>query len=639
MSSIDKGVEQVVNRLGRNVRVQKRGNTIYGIINGEVVFSLADRYGYINSQEEEIIRDGIRRYDEAVRRARIEAERQRLARLEEERVAEYRMVVNQIDRKRTQIVSMISRIQRSEDLFKASNHKRASILSSLVRTYPDFDFSELERENEAAILSQKKLIEEKVAEGNSVLAQFEKTAKSATSDLSTEKYRSLRSKISSFSIPAIEAGSAEYDNQKFIEKMQNLQSALKKGAPVVFRLKEYADDKSAIGVKARVALEKISSAKISTAEDFAKILGITQTALFEIKELIECENVRSDIASISIIEGEIAACNETYEIVGVSTYEILDFRKEIEELAQEAIEKFACLRENEFSTCTNERNEKATQRLMDILERGMAGEAVLLEVEKMKSEAIAYEAGDAIHACEYEEYKTIVQILKDYGVPSSEIEGFDARRYVEQKAKLTAQVAVEKREFERSRLIVTDMQAKSVMESMGFDLFSSIGDANGYVRESLFTKRGYDGVLWQVIVLSDGSVNRRIIGVNKGATETDVEYIKAVAQEMEKADDPQEFIKRLKEASGSELAVTTACEHDSENADAVIAQNGYHYLKGASLDLYNDKVAERKNEIQKAGNAKTAKRERAVVAGKAIANSSISLREFERKSRAMSHAN
>ena len=47
MSSIDKGVEQVVSRLGRNVKVQKRGNTIYGIMNGEVIFSLADRYGYI----------------------------------------------------------------------------------------------------------------------------------------------------------------------------------------------------------------------------------------------------------------------------------------------------------------------------------------------------------------------------------------------------------------------------------------------------------------------------------------------------------------------------------------------------------------------------------------------------------------
>ena len=114
MSSIDKGVEQVVNRMGRNVKVEKRGNTIYGVMNGEVIFSLADRYGYINSSEEAIIRDGIRRYDmeekqrreraeaerraraEAIRRAQEEAERQRRAELERERKAAHKALTDAI---------------------------------------------------------------------------------------------------------------------------------------------------------------------------------------------------------------------------------------------------------------------------------------------------------------------------------------------------------------------------------------------------------------------------------------------------------------------------------------------------------------------------------------------------------------
>ena len=82
MSSIDKGVEQVVNQLGRNVRVERRGNNIVGIMDGEVIFSMPDRWGYINESEKDIIRRGIENHEQAQRRRQEEAAAERRAREE-----------------------------------------------------------------------------------------------------------------------------------------------------------------------------------------------------------------------------------------------------------------------------------------------------------------------------------------------------------------------------------------------------------------------------------------------------------------------------------------------------------------------------------------------------------------------------
>lgn len=639
MSSIDKGVEQVVNRLGRNVRVEKNGNTIYGIMNGEVVFSLADRYGYINSQEEAVIRNGIRRYDEAIQRARIEAERQRKEMLERERVAEYEKVRQKINAKRSQINAMIQKLESCGESMKKTNEKRAAELAAISSAYPLLDFSELEKENVEAVTAQKQLIQQRIAQGKEVLKNFERLAGSVSGTLATSRYHALNTEISAFRIPTITTGSIEYENNRFYEQTRDLQRALQSMAPILSRIEKYADGNEEIAVVAKSALQAIGNIKIQDAADVSTVVETMQRTLADIRVIMENETIRTDIEAISVIEGEIAACSETYDIIGVSTYRVLDFRNEIEEVAKDAIERFAELSNAEYSTCSKTRNGEATERLTEILERGASGEAVLREVEAFKSEACTYAIQDENHRAEHDEYRAIVSALKEYGVPDTKIEVFDVHAYAEQKTRLTGLLALEKRKFERSRLIVTDMQVKSVMQSMGYDLFSSIGDANGYIREALFTKRGYDGVLWQTVVLSDGSVTRRLIGVNKGETETDTAYVKQVAEQMEKAGEPQTFLQQFKETTGSQLSVNFACEHDSENAEAVIARNGYHYLRGQALELYNKNVAQEQEAARPTKAAEHVRRERKIVAGKAISSSAAALRAAEQKSRAMSHAN
>ena len=108
---------------------------------------------------------------------------------------------------------------------------------------------------------------------------------------------------------------------------------------------------------------------------------------------------------------------------------------------------------------------------------------------------------------------------------------------------------------------------------------------------------------------------------------------------MEKSSDPEEFVRRFRDESDSKITVTAATEHNSENADQIIKKNGYHYLSGEALELYNRKVEERPTQ-QSSNVAPTQKKVRQVkvASGNAISNSSVSLREAASKSRAMSHA-
>ena len=657
MSSIDKGVEQVVNRLGRNVKVVKRGNTIYGIMNGEVIFSLADRYGYINEREESIIRNGIRRYDEEerVRRQRVQeeqrarreaiqrekeaAERQRQMMLEQERVAAHKALKNTISKKREELNRALEKCKKAQASINIGIKRREDAVKEIAGLCSIIDLSQFSTQNSADALEQRAQVEKNAAKYREKLSELDTFAKGVTANMTTSQYNKLNSKANKITAVLDGIGNAEYQNTKFLDELQAIKSGIKEILPAISELQSLANTPGEVGIVAREALSSISSGTVKSSEDIAAFAKIAESRLTKIAHLIEDEKISSDLSGIAVVKGAIAACQKTYEISVNSTYSIKDYRDEIESSANEIIIGYEELSTAEYSTCASERIVEIIRRLEDILERGEMGESVLREVEGFANELREYKASDEAHRSEYNEYLSIVGTLKEYGVSAEEIKKFDATNYSDQKKVLAAMVATEKREFERSQLIITDMQVKNVMEDMGYELFSSIGDADGYVREALFTKPGYDGVLWQVISYANGSVTRRVIGVNKGETETDIEYVKEVAAEMEKSSDPEEFVRRFRDESDSKITVTAATEHNSENADQIIKKNGYHYLSGEALELYNRKVEERPTQ-QSSNVAPTQKKVRQVkvASGNAISNSSVSLREAASKSRAMSHA-
>lgn len=651
MSSIDKGVEQVVNRLGRNVRVVKFGSTIYGYMNGEVVFSLADRYGYINDREEQIIRDGIRRYDEearrrrerqeaerrareeAIRRAREEAERQRREMLERERRQALSDARAAVSAKRNEAQSAMNKRSRLSEQVNNSATQRRNAIASLSKLSPMLDFSALTRRSAEEERKQRAVVEQEVSKCRQTLQEVEKLSALVTDGKTTEEYQSLAQRCRKITV-APTGDSSVYENGKFLSEISDIQAVVRELSPAIRQLQELQNEEGEVGIIAKESLRSISSLTVGNVSDLTEIATIVESRLSKITESVESGRISEKVGKLSYLQGAISACKKTRELAANSTYTANDYRDEIVQKAYGVLAGFQQLAEQEFTTCSKLRLGQVADRLETILVEGK-GENVLAEVEKLGSELTEYTESDKLHVSEYEEYKTIVQKLKDYGVPAEEIEAFDVKNYTQQKRELSARIFQERREFEKSQLIMTDMHVKSIMEEMGYEQFSTIGDAEGYVRESLFTKAGYDGVLWQVITYANGSVTRRVIGVNKGETQTDVAYVKEVAAEMERNNDPQEFITKFQEATGSTIAVTEAVEHDSEDAEEAIKRNGYHVLSGEALELY-----ERKTE--KIVQGKPAKRTNTQVraTGKdLVRNSSNALREAVQSCKAMYHAN
>ncbi len=664
MSSIDKGVEQVVNRLGKNVRVVKRGNTIYGYMNGEVVFSLADRYGYIRSDEEAIVENGIRRYEEeerrrrarraeekrareeAVRRAKEESERQRQLRLEEERREAYNALTAQVSSKRRELEDRVKDARASISSVNAGIEKRKALLKTVEGYSTGLNLEEYRRKTALAETSQRAAVDMDVVRGQDALSEFNALVKPINANMTTEDYKKLNKSVKKIHTAPLNVGTGVYENQSAIEELEWLESHVKALLPSIAELKKISGDNGECADVARHALSELGKIKVTELSDVAdasSMLSLSLTRIVELKEAAREDGIK---AEISRLRGAIAACQSTYELIAEGTYTAKDHREEIKARAERLIGEYKSLREAEYTVCEEGRIRKVTERLTEMVERAERGTESLEEIDRLESELTGYREADKLHLAEYEEYLGILKELSEYGVDTGRIAPFSPKNYAKEKEELSMLLASSRRDFERSNLIVTDLEVKNVMEDMGYELFSSVGDSEGYVREALFTRRGYDGVLWQTVVTANGSVTRRVIGVNKGETETDPEYIKAVGKEMEAAHEPEAFLKHLSNALDSDIAVSQAVDHDTPGSDETIRRNGYHYLSGEALSEYEKRVAEvpthdmpveKAEEIKRTAAKRTTQRR--VVKGKGVGSTQNALGEIMQKSRAMSYAN
>lgn len=640
MSSIDKGVEQVANQLNRNVRVVKRGNTIYGYIDGEVVFSLADRYGYINAGETQIVNEGIRAYEARQRALREAAEEQRKQMLEAERIAARDAARGAIAEKRRELQSALARRESGIRSVEASKAERDRAVTALKRTAGDLDFSAFTQRSEALAREQKGYWQQDVATCREKLAELDRLEKGVTDGLSAQEYRSLQGKCRKITLAASRPTSSEYENQQFLSDVSAVSERLAELGAVRAQFERLRACGGEVEMIATDAIAELSGCRVSSGEDVRALCDRLQDRAERAAQIMERSRIAEQADALSELHGTMEACRKIGELAVSGSYTANDFRETIVERAEEALRSFRALSEQEFTTCSRIRMEQVCERCEEILHQNCAGEKVLHEVEALLTECADYKDADEMHRHEFEEYRALVEELKSYGVMPNEIPRYHAGEYAALKQEMTAMVRYQKREYEKSQLISTDMAVKKVMVDMGYEVFSTVGDKEEYVRETLFCKKGYNGVLWQVISYANGHVQRRVIGVNKGDSETTVEYVKAVAAEMEQSNEPQEFLERFRDATGAKISVSEAVDHDSENVDEAIRENGYHYMNAEVAKLYDERTADPAATDQRA--AKVAARvpaKRAIqTGGAAIGSSSGALRRAQQQAKAACHA-
>lgn len=650
MSSIDKGVEQVVNQLGRNVRVERRGNNIVGIMDGEVIFSMPDRWGYINESEKDIIRRGIENHEqaqrrrqeeaaaerrareEAIRRAQEEAERRRI---EAERQQAVRYARAQIEERRNEVNGMLAGRTNALNAVKESARTRKNAIAAAAAICRTLDLSALTAESAEMEKQGREFWEREQASVRATLAELDRISASLPSGASKEAAEEATKQCGKVKMPAATPSSSEYESRRFLERVEAVHRALSEMAPVIAQLERHAAGNGKFSMIAKEALSHIKGYRVATAADVHTLAETLEDRLTEIVTAMEADASHAEAEKLAEMQGSLSALRRISEITAESHYTVIDHREEIVEQAARAAESFRALREAEYTSASVTRLEEVRVRLEEILTGDAAGESVLRECESLVAEAAEWQDKDRRLAPAYEEYRALVDQLLEYGASAEDIAAFDPVGYTEQKQELLAAIRHERRAFERSQLVISDMHARNVMEEMGYELFSTVGDAQGFVREALYTRPGYNGVLWQIITCADGSVKRRIIGVNQGETQTDPAYILEVAEEMEATHDPEEFLRAFGEASGSQLAVTAAVDHDSEDAVEAIYRNGYHYLSGEALELYR-----KRTQVVREGAVHTpAERQIHTSVLGAVGSTSSALQEECRRQQAASNAN
>lgn len=600
MSSIDKGVEQVASRLNRNVRVVKRGNTIYGYINGEVVFSLADRYGYINTSEENTINEGIRAYEARQRALSQMAEEQRRQIAEEERRSARESARNAIAEKRRELQSAMARRESGMQTAKESAKARERVMAALKKTASELDFSEFTQRSADLMREQCDYWQRDVQACSEKLAELDRLEKSISDRSTTQEYNAVQSRCRRITLAASRPVSSEYENRKFMSDIEGVQNRLAELNGVRKTFEQLRSCGGEVSMIAAEALSEMSGFHVSSGEDVRALCDRLQSRAERAAQIMEKNRIAEHTDALSELHGTMEACRKIGELAVSGSYTANDFRGTIVERAEEVLRSFQSLSEQEFTTCSRLRMEQVCERCEEIIHQNCAGERVLQEVNAMMTEYVECKDRDALHFAEFEEYRNLAEELKNYGVMPHEIPRYDAGSYATLRQQMTEAVRFQKREYEKTKLISTDMSVKKVMVDMGYEVFSTIGDQEEYVRETLFCKKGYNGVLWQVISHADGYVQRHIIGVNKGDTETSVEYVKEVAAEMERLNEPQEFLERFRETTGSRITVSEAVDHDSENAEEAIRQNGYHYMSAEVAKLYDERTSDAQAENKQA---------------------------------------
>lgn len=601
MSSIDKGIRDIANELDRRIQVRHQGDQIIGTINGEVVFSVTDRFGYVNSYERAMIVEGVSAYTERKRRER---EAYELAKLEEQRRRE-REEQERLERIRVQAITEVNDLivkkrslvesQRKQDLekvqlIKSRIAKIKADLAAVQRNKYGVDINYINAkiiEIENKTNNNMNLINQYY---DSVLTEIKNIVSQINNNISTEQATSLRKQINKLKVIIELDLSSNYEIEKIDKEIKSANEAVEKITSLASILEKYKGRGGRTEILVNETLNKIKNIKVTSINDLNTLVENFKNSLYEIKRELELEQFGQNDSVTNELVGIIKACDEISVLVAESTYQVKDHRQAIQSAASNLIDQLNNLFDKEETTINFNRVNEILERLKNILSSNLSDIETLKEIENLENEYKGLIQKDEIDLLLLQEYNKLKEELLKYGVKEEDIVAFDADNYSNIKATLKEQLKTVIKEHELDVLNTAYLETTMIMEEMGYEVFYRYGDDS--IRETLFTKPGYDGVLWQVIVLPDGSVNRRIIGVNKGDTQTDIEYVIEVAKEMDERGDSIEFIKKYQKLKGSPISVETAVEHDSENVREVIMQNGYFDVSGEHLEIYNSFVQE-----------------------------------------------
>ena len=580
MSSIDKYVRTEARKYNPNVEVEHVMGRLIGKVNGKVVFNLADRYGYLNEHERSIIQESMNRYEEE----RLEKERQERLRIEAEKRAALRRFEQSAAAVKARVeqahLSSIAAIDKSMEML--SLDQRLSSLSHF--NLAPFIDRKAELQNRLETIKKEAQLE--YQRRTNGIASSLKAAQDMT--LASEVYMCEQDMLKSQQETAtLQLPTEEISG--LLSELTTIECVLSQLSSIETELKK-TKGSDAVGRIVQTTLDQIAKQSISSKADVEKLLNSVYEELSKIKSLQFAENAKEHFGAIDKILLNLENTIRTYSVQ--STIEAQSFKDEIYVVANRAIEVYTDLANSQYTSCDEETIAKAIELARASVLDGKSDRQTYERIQQVLSEADSYRSKDALLRSEYNTYSDMIAELLSRGVDVTAEASFNVDDPQAQLHRLAEMIYQKDIADAASRTSINYLTACEVMEEMGFEMvYYNMEDTLAH--EAIFAKKGYEGVVWQVIV-SDNRIRRRMIGINATIdgkhVQTSKERVKEVSLVFDKQNEPIEFFKKMSEKGAERpqlLGVVDALhDADGEHSDATIAENGYFDLESDGIAKY-----------------------------------------------------
>lgn len=561
MSSIDKGVRTVAQGIDPRVTVVNDNGWIKGYINGRVIFTIKDRYGYVNAQEEATVLAGINAYREAQ-----EAERRRRA---EEAERQRKAAVASVKAEATKALQSLKvSYERAVASFDEAT-KSANLAEQVRATGGEYNLDGLTAkatEIESEIQEKKQRL---LTEYNQKKAEIENISRGITGSSSAEAAGFANSRLRAVSTHIFAQTPPNKKIEAFKDQLTEIRGALRELTQIRKELGAYATTP-----EAKKRLKEATGLPINSKKDVLALSEGIREAIEAIKASEFEKGTKETSDKIKSLEGMLEKCYQIEGYTKISTYESITFEEEIEVKASLAIKAYEELEVAEYTTCTDQRLIKCREEIQDILTKNNGDSQQVKRLDMLIDEAQKYKQADQSLAPAYNRYKQIKQMFEELGI--YEIEKFDPSQYEKQQDKLSSELYVEEKRRIISASRVSLQVAGKVMEEMGYKLISyNIGqDEEGdesLTCEAVYGIPGCDDVVWKIYT-TEKDIERKLVGVayDKNGTATSHERIKEVGRVFEGQNEGITFIQKIQAETELGIEVFSAADADDANADAVL---------------------------------------------------------------------
>lgn len=574
MSSIDKYVEDTARSYDSRIRVTNNFGRIVGKINGEVIFNISDRYGFLNDSERQTIYSQIELYHEKENEERKIREEEERRRKEEERQRELANLENEINNKlqtininiqnlkniyqekRTTAIQMNDNVEEIKNILPLANTeglttKNANLLANLENKY---------------LSSNNELINIKLSIQD-IQKSFNKN--SSIDDLLKAKEQ----------LTKINLNPKNYDLKTEIEITKKEINETKQNALSLARIIKDSSIITDEFVKSQI-YQEINNINIIDHKKITMALNSIQNRIETHKiSLVRKENDEK-IKKFNNLEALIKATKDLIEFNVNDTYSLNNKTEQNHKFASNAMEKLLKLNQIPFKVTNMDLTKIQTELYKKMLNPSDVEDDQKWLKDLMNNLDVELDKA-SIYQNQYEEFSKLKEELKQYGI--NEIEEFNCENSLAQLQSLESKIINQMEEAEQGNLYETYFKIIESMQDTNYEVFKT--DNDQYSIEVYFINKKYPGVLTRFIIDNNGSFRRSIVGLKIGQYATETNKILEIAQEME--NDVEQFLTSYEGLTQKQANITESVLFDDENSIEKIYENGYFELTGDGINQYN----------------------------------------------------